>query len=146
MKQKKRKYYLLPYLLIAPAMILFTVFSFYPFIKAIILSFTLTDKTGHAVRWVGFANWIRVLSKDSFWKITGVTLKMAGIKLCFTFLIALLFALLAVKKVRFSKIYQTMYALPMAIASSPSADLDEVIETAQEAIQEAIDLYNMSNE
>ena len=33
----------------------------------------------------------------------------------------MVFALLATKKVRFSKFYQTMYALPMAIASSPAA-------------------------
>ena len=33
----------------------------------------------------------------------------------------MIFALLATKKVRFSKLYQTMYALPMAIASSPAA-------------------------
>ena len=46
---------------------------------------------------------------------------MAGINLVFTFAIALIFALLATKKVRFSKWYQTMYALPMAIASSPAA-------------------------
>lgn len=46
---------------------------------------------------------------------------MAGINLVFTFLLALLFALLCVKKVRFSRVYQTMYALPMAIASSPAA-------------------------
>lgn len=120
-KRNKRKISPLPYLLTAPALLLFTVFSFYPFAKAIILSFSLTDKTGHAVKWVGFSNWIRVLSKDSFWKSVTVTLKMAGINLVFTFLIALLFALLSVKKVHFSKAYQTMYALPMAIASSPAA-------------------------
>ena len=45
----------------------------------------------------------------------------SNINLVFTFCIAMIFALLATKKVRFSKVYQTMYALPMAIASSPAA-------------------------
>lgn len=111
----------LPYLLIFPAMALFTLFTFYPFIKTIVLSFALTNKSGNFTQWVGPANWIRVLSKDSFWGVVWVTLKMAAINLTFTFLIAMIFALMATKRVRFSKVYQTMYALPMAIASSPAA-------------------------
>ena len=63
----------------------------------------------------------RILGKSSFWQMIWITVKMAAINLVFTYLIALLFALLAMKKTRFSKIYQTMYALPMAIASSPAA-------------------------
>ena len=31
------------------------------------------------------------------------------------------------------------------VASDPKANIDEVIKTAQETIQEAIELYNMSN-
>ena len=31
------------------------------------------------------------------------------------------------------------------VASDPKANIDEVIKTAQESIQEAIELYNMSN-
>ena len=33
-----------PYLLLAPSIILFTVFSFWPFLKTIVLSFSVTDK------------------------------------------------------------------------------------------------------
>lgn len=123
-KQKERRLSQvkpLPYLLIAPAMALFTLFTFYPFIKAIVLSFALTDKAGNFTQWVAFDNWIRVLTKSSFWDVVVITLKMAAINLVFTFCIAMVFALLATKKVRFSKFYQTMYALPMAIASSPAA-------------------------
>ena len=119
--RRKRAKLLFPYLCIAPAILLFAVFTIYPFIRTIVLSFALTDKTGNFSQWVGLANWKRVLSKDAFWDIIGVTLKMAAINLVFTFGIAMIFALLATKKVRFSKLYQTMYALPMAIASSPAA-------------------------
>ena len=118
---KKGKALFLPYMLIAPAIILFLIFTYYPFLKAIILSFSLTDKNGNVAKWVGFSNWIRVLSKSAFWEVVGITLKMAFVNLVLTFVIAMIFALLANKKVRFSKIYQTMYALPMAIASSPAA-------------------------
>lgn len=119
--RKKKRISILPYILILPAMALFMIFNFYPFLKAILLSFSMTNKQGEVTQWVGLANWVRVLTKDSFWDVIWITLKMAGINLVFTFAIALLFALLATKKVRFSKWYQTMYALPMAIASSPAA-------------------------
>ncbi len=102
-------------------MALFTMFTFYPFIRTIFLSFALTNKAGNFSKWVGFANWVRVLSKASFWSVVGITLKMAAVNLICTMLVAMIFALLATKKVRFSKVYQTMYALPMAIASSPAA-------------------------
>lgn len=120
-KRKKKKNWFLPYLLILPAIVLFVMFTYYPFIKAIVLSFSLTDKTGNATKWVGLANWIRVLSKSSFWDVVVITIKMAAVNLVLTFGIAMIFALLANKKVKSSKIYQTMYALPMAIASSPAA-------------------------
>ena len=118
---KKKRISILPYILILTAMALFMIFNFYPFLKAILLSFSMTNKQGEVTQWVGLANWVRVLTKDSFWDVIWITLKMAGINLVFTFAIALIFALLATKKVRFSKWYQTMYALPMAIASSPAA-------------------------
>lgn len=118
---KKKRISILPYILILPAMALFMIFNFYPFLKAILLSFSMTNKQGEVTQWVGLANWVRVLTKDSFWDVIWITLKMAGLNLVFTFAIALIFALLATKKVRFSKWYQTMYALPMAIASSPAA-------------------------
>ena len=111
---KKKRISILPYILILPAMALFMIFNFYPFLKAILLSFSMTNKQGEVTQWVGLANWVRVLTKDSFWDVIWITL-------VFTFAIALIFALLATKKVRFSKWYQTMYALPMAIASSPAA-------------------------
>ena len=111
----------LPYLLILPTMALFVAFTFYPFVKTIVLSFALTDKQGNFSKWVGVSNWVRILSKESFWKTILITLKMAAINLAGTVAIAMIFALLANKKVKFSKLYQTMYALPMAIASSPAA-------------------------
>ena len=102
-------------------MALFVAFTFYPFVKTIVLSFALTDKQGNFTKWIGINNWIRILGKESFWQTILVTLKMAAINLTGTIVIAMIFALLANKKVRFSKLYQTMYALPMAIASSPAA-------------------------
>lgn len=118
---KRKKIPLLPYLFIAPAIILFGMFTIYPFIRTFILSFTLTNKYGNPTKFVGLQMWQRTLSKKEFWDVLGVTLKIAAINLCGTFFIAMIFALLATAPTPGGKIYQTMYALPMAIASSPAA-------------------------
>ena len=120
LKKKKKKVSPLPYLLLLPTVILFGMFTYFPFIKTIVLSFAVTNKKGAFTTWVGIKNWIRVLSKDEFWGTVVVTLKMAAANLVFTFFLAMIFALLATKKTRFSKSYQTMFALPMAIATAPA--------------------------
>jgi sn-glycerol 3-phosphate transport system permease protein len=111
----------LPYFFIAPALILFGMFTIYPFLRTIALSFTLTNKYGNPTKFVGLKMWERVLTKAEFWECILTTLKVAGINLVGTFLIAMLFALLSTKQTPGGKIYQTMFALPMAIASSPAA-------------------------
>ena len=111
----------LPYLLILPTLILFAVFTYYPFLRSLFLCFTLTDKQGQPTQWVGLHNWVRVLSKEAFWDVIKTTLKIATLNLVLTFSTAMLFALMARKTVKFSKFYQTLYALPIAIASSPAA-------------------------
>ena len=110
--QRKNKF--LPYLLILPSMLLFSMFTFYPFLKTIALSFFLTDKRGNPTKWPGISNWVRVLSKETFWKVIAITLEIAGINLVFTFGLAIFFALLSSQKKKGGKLYQTMYALPMA--------------------------------
>lgn len=62
--QRKNKF--LPYLLTLPSMLLFSMFTFYPFLKTIALSFFLTDKRGNPTKWAGISNWVRVLSKETF--------------------------------------------------------------------------------
>ena len=89
----------LPYLLLLPAMALFVAFTFYPFVKTIVLSFALTDKQGNLTKWIGIGNWIRILGKESFWQTILITLKMSAINLTGTIVIAMIFALLDRKSV-----------------------------------------------
>jgi len=112
---------LLPYVFIAPAIFLFGMFTIYPFIRTFFLSFTLTNKYGNPTKFVGLKMWKRILGQKEFWNTLLVTLKVAGITLLGTFSLSLFFALLSTTPASGGKIYQTMYALPMAIASSPAA-------------------------
>lgn len=118
--KEKEKFRLLPYLLLLPSIIPFCCFTYYPFLKTIISSFAITTETGEFIRWAGLTNWSRLLHSD-FWQVLGTTFKFAGMNLVMTFSMAMVFALISANKVKGSKIYQTLYALPMAIASSPAA-------------------------
>lgn len=112
-----------PYLLLAPSIILFAVFSYWPFLKTFLLSFSVTDKRGNFVKWVGLAMYKRVLTGKNFLKIFGNTWKFAAMVCLGTFIIAMFLALLSASKERGSRLYEVLYALPMAVASAPASSI-----------------------
>lgn len=118
---KKKKVRALPYLLIAPPIMFFAVFNFYPFIKTVVSSFSITTEFGNWLGWAGLTHWKMLFSNDRFWRIVGTTFKFAGMNLVMTFFAAMVLALISAKKAKGQRIYQTLYALPLAIASSPAA-------------------------
>ena len=89
---------LTPYLLLVPSMALFAMFTFWPFLKTIILSFSYTDKKGDFVKWAGIRNYIRVITSSTFPKIMGNTLLFALLVGVFTLLVAMLLALLSASR------------------------------------------------
>ena len=107
----------LPYLLLIPVMLFLAVFTFFPFFRSIYLSFFITDQLGNTGKFVGFGNYIRVFKDRNFINSVKVTLKFAVMVCTGTFSLAMLLALLCVNPVKGSKIYQTMFALPIAVAS-----------------------------
>ena len=107
--------------MLLPAIAFYCIFTFWPFIKSIYLSFTLTNKSGDAVEWVGSANYDRLLHMSEFWLIFKNTFVFAGIVGVGTFFIAMFLAALCMEERPGGRIYQTMYAITMAIASAPAA-------------------------
>ena len=107
--------------MLLPTIIFFGIFTFWPFLKSIYLAFTITNRKGEAVQWVGFGNFQRLFSMSDFWLIFNNTFVFAAIVGVGTFTIALVLAALCVEERRGSRIYQTMYAITMAIASAPAA-------------------------
>ena len=119
--KKKRKFDAFPYLLLLPVIGSSVLFSFYPFLKTIISSVAYTDTFG---RWTGFAGgtfWKMMFENDEFWMILWNTLKFALANFIGTFLMAMLLALLSVKRTKLGKVYQMLYALPVAMASAISS-------------------------
>ena len=121
--KKKSKVMLLPYLLLFPMCLSVALFSFYPFIKTIISSFSVTDEFGNWIRWAGTLFWKMMVESttNDFGKMVSTTLAFAVMNFTMTLLMAGFVALLTVKRTRHSKIYQTMFALPMAVASATAS-------------------------
>jgi multiple sugar transport system permease protein/raffinose/stachyose/melibiose transport system permease protein len=55
------------YLFLAPALILMAVFTFYPFVEGVALSFQSWDGVGRDAPWVGTANYEKVFADTIFW-------------------------------------------------------------------------------
>ena len=68
-------------------------------------------------------NFARVFTSLDFAKTIKNTFHFALLVGVFTFLLALCLALLCVEKRRFSRVYEVMYSIPMAIAAAPAAAL-----------------------
>lgn len=113
----------LPYLLLAPVVLYLGFLVFYPFIRSIYLCFFVTNSLGVPKTFMGFENFKRVFTDPAFKKSLVQTFKFAGMVGAGTFFFALILALLSVQIVKGSKVYTTMYAIPMAIASVPLSAL-----------------------
>lgn len=108
-----------PYALLVPAMAAFCVFSFWPFFRTFYLSVFVTDTLGNPGAYVGLANFMRVLQSEDFWISMKATWKFAAIIGVGSFALSMFLAVLCINMEKGSKLYQTMYAIPMAIASAP---------------------------
>ena len=115
--ERRQKFKLTPYLLMLPSIALFTMFTFWPFLKTIILSFSYTDKKGDFVGWAGIDNYVRVIGSTLFSKTMGNTFKFALMIGVGTLCVAMVLALLSASKEKGSRLYEVMYALPMAVST-----------------------------
>lgn len=113
----------LPYLLLMPALALFTAFTYWPFLRTIVFSFALTDKKGNFVKWVGIKNYLRVMTNRAFGEVFANTWYFAAIVCIGTLLVAMILALLAAQQSKGSRVYETLFSMPMAVASAPAATI-----------------------
>lgn len=110
-----------PYLLLLPSLTLFSCFVFYPFLRTLYLTFFVTNVNGTPTSFVGLKMWQRVFSNKQYLDSIRVSFKFAAMVGIPTFLGAFFLASVAAEKSRFSRVYEVMFSLPMAIASAPAA-------------------------
>jgi sn-glycerol 3-phosphate transport system permease protein len=127
MKLKNVSRYLSPYAYIVPAMAVFILFLFFPFIKTIYLSLFKTNKMGQAKLFVGGGNYSELLSSASFFNSLFVTAIFVIIVVSVSMFLGLVTAILCNQSFPGIRIFSTAYALPMAIASSSAAMIFKIM-------------------
>lgn len=110
-----------PFLYLIPAFLFFIAFTYYPFAKTIFNSFFLVDSMGNIKEFVGLENFINVLTNDSFIQSIKNTLVYVVMSSPIAILISLVLAIVANKKTKTSSIYETMFAITMAVSLSVAA-------------------------
>ena len=106
------------YVFIFPFIFSFCVFTIFPMLTSLYMSFTDYDLLG-APRWVGFDNYVHMLTSDSkFWQAMKVTFFYTFTAVPGRLIFALIVALLLVKVTRFAGMYRTALYIPSIIGGS----------------------------
>ena len=106
------------YFFLAPAFIYLILFSIYPTIYAISISLRqyILSKPYLGMKWVGLANFWRVLSDPQFHYSVKATFYFAGVSVAVEFLLGLGIALLLNRQIKGIGIIRTIVVIPMMIA------------------------------
>lgn len=116
-----------PYAYVLPAMAVFAVFLFYPFVKTIYLSLFKTNRMGEAKLFYSLGNYRDLLTSQSFYNSIAVTLIFVAIVVTISMLLGLIAAVLCNRTFPGIRAFSTAYALPMAIASSSAAMIFKIM-------------------
>lgn len=104
-----------PYLLIAPTMITLTLVSLVPFIYTVYLSFHAA-KFGRVTDFIGFDNYLHLLSDTRFWNSIGVALVFVCIAVPIEFMLGLVGALVLNQHVKGRSILIPLLFMPTMMA------------------------------
>jgi sn-glycerol 3-phosphate transport system permease protein len=106
----------LPYLLIAPQLIVTAVFFLWPAGEALYESVLREDAFGLSTQFVGFANFVALYHDPSYLASFGVTLVFSASTAALAMGFALLFSAMADYVIRGASGYKTMLIMPYAVA------------------------------
>jgi sn-glycerol 3-phosphate transport system permease protein len=114
---------LLPYLLVAPQMIVTIVFFLWPSGQAVWQSMIMEDAFGGNTRFVGFANFERLFEDQAYWDSVRVTAIFSLMVTVGGLAISLLLAVMTDRIVRGGEAYKTFLVWPYAVAPAVAAVL-----------------------
>jgi sn-glycerol 3-phosphate transport system permease protein len=117
---ERRVYYKnggLPWLLIAPQLILVLVFFYWPTTQALYWAFTLEQPWGGGNTWVGFANFLGIFRDGQYWAMVGRSAFYAIATTAISMVIALTLAAFVDRSLKGTKLFQSVFVWPYAIAA-----------------------------
>lgn len=110
-----------PYLYLIPCLIIFLAFTYFPFFKTIYLSLFNTNAQGQISSFAALTNYTDLFKSASFINSIVVTFKFVIFTTVPSIILGLLTALLCNNKLKFKGIFNTMYAMPMAVSSASAS-------------------------
>lgn len=106
----------LPWVLIAPQLLIISIFFFWPAAQAVLQSFQMEDAFGMSTEWVGLENFRQLLNDatylESFKRTALFSVLVAGVGIA----VSLALAIFADRIVRFAMVYKTLLIVPYAVA------------------------------
>ncbi|MEJ5029669.1 sn-glycerol-3-phosphate ABC transporter permease UgpA [Comamonas sp. MYb21] len=106
----------LPWVLIAPQLLIIGIFFFWPAGQAVLQSFQMEDAFGMSTEWVGLENFRNLFADptylNSFKRTAMFSVLVAGAGIA----ISLVLAIFADRIVRFAMVYKTLLIVPYAVA------------------------------
>ncbi|WP_455554920.1 sn-glycerol-3-phosphate ABC transporter permease UgpA [Comamonas sp.] len=106
----------LPWVLIAPQLLIIGIFFFWPAGQAVLQSFQMEDAFGLSTEWVGLDNFRNLLDDDtylnSFQRTALFSILVAGVGIA----VSLVLAIFADRIIRFAMVYKTLLIVPYAVA------------------------------
>lgn len=121
--RQKLKQNLIGYLFISPWLLGFLVFTAWPFLQSIYLSFTRYNIVTEP-KWVGLANYNMLLTEDPiFWKSAWVTVKYAIVAVPLGIIGGVILALLLNVNVKGISFFRTVFYLPSIVPTVASSVL-----------------------
>lgn len=107
-----------PWLCVVPTVVFLLIFEYYPFIRAVILSFQNTDLFGRPVGFAGLGNYGMMLTDPEFWRILGWTFLFTVASVGTKLILGLLIAIPLSYRLRGTIFMRSTILIPMAISSA----------------------------
>lgn len=113
----------LPYLFVLPQLALVGIFFFWPSVVALQQSVLRTDPFGIRSRYVGLANFRALFSDPNYHHSIRLTFGFSFAVAAGAMSLALLFAVMANKRISGARVYRTLFVWPYAVAPATAAVL-----------------------
>lgn len=112
---------LLAYSLILPSMVIFAVFAYYPLYRLVRLGLYRPNRFGTGEVYVGFSNYVDVLTGDEFIDALWITVRYIIYTVPVGLVLGLALALAAHRKLKGIKVFQTIFSSTVASSAAVSA-------------------------
>lgn len=117
---ERRAYYrngTLPWLLIAPQLLLVLVFFYWPTVQALYWAFTLEQAWGGGNTWVGFDNFLSIFRDREYWTTVARSAFYASLTTGLSMTVALTLAVFVDRALKGTRLFQSVFVWPYAIAA-----------------------------